>query len=230
MLVKTSQQMNDPFRPDAARYHGGLMRAMSLLPAYRVLLVDDHAMFRTGLKMVISTAMPDTEILEAASMESALNSVAGDVHVLLLDIMLKGLNGLEGLALLKRRWPLAPVLVLSSQDEPETVRLALSRGAAGFVSKAEPAEKIVEAIQLALGGHVATVQAFGDGAVQQRLTPRQCEVLSLLHQGLSNKLIARQLSLSDNTVRRHVQDILAFFDVASRTEAVFEARQRGLIH
>ncbi|MBK7616902.1 MAG: response regulator transcription factor [Burkholderiales bacterium] len=206
------------------------MRAMSLLPAYRVLLVDDHAMFRTGLKMVISTAMPDTEILEAGSLEAALSSVAGDVHVLLLDIMLKGLNGLEGLALLKRRWPLAPVLVLSSQDEPETVRLALSRGAAGFVSKAEPAEKIVEAIQLALGGHVATVQAFGDGAVQQRLTPRQCEVLSLLHQGLSNKLIARQLSLSDNTVRRHVQDILAFFDVASRTEAVFEARQRGLIH
>ena len=118
--------------------------------------------------------------------------------------------------------------MLSSHDEPETVRLALARGATGFVSKAAAAGDIVEAIHKvfrdSFPGHPPV-----KGGVQRRLTPRQCEVLELLHQGLSNKLIARQMSLSDNTVRRHVQDILEFFGVASRTEAVFAARCQILV-
>ena len=202
------------------------MRAMS---ATRILLIDDHAMFRAGLSMVLSAGIPGTEIVEAGSMNEAIDGIPDTVDVVLLDIKLNGPSGLEGIPLLKQKWPQVPILMLSSQDEPETVRLALARGATGFVSKAETAEKIIASINLVLRGEFPVLSPITNSTPQQRLTPRQCEVLGLLHQGLSNKLIARQLSLSDNTVRRHVQDILEFFKVASRAEAVFTARGRGLI-
>jgi DNA-binding NarL/FixJ family response regulator len=195
----------------------------------RILLVDDHAIFRSGLRLVLGTGIPNTELVEAGSLDEVMKCTLETVDVVLLDIKLPGLNGVEGIALLKRRWPLAPILMLSSQDEPETVRLALARGAAGFVSKAETAEKIVKAIHLVLRGHFSGLSPATNSTDQRHLTPRQCEVLNLLHQGLSNKLIARQLALSDNTVRRHVQDILEFFGVASRAEAVCAARSQRLV-
>jgi DNA-binding NarL/FixJ family response regulator len=195
----------------------------------RVLLIDDHAMFRSGLHLVITAAMPSAQVLEAGSLRDAIAGTEADVDVVLLDINLHGLSGLEGIDLLRRKWPQVPVLMLSSQCEPETVRLALTRGAAGFVSKAETADHIVQALQRALQGSSAALPAAADAASPRRLTPRQCEVLDLLDQGLSNKLVARQLALSDNTVRRHVQDILMFFDVGSRAEAVAAARRQRLI-
>ncbi|MDD5056356.1 MAG: response regulator transcription factor [Sideroxydans sp.] len=199
----------------------------------RILLIDDHAMFRTGLRLVLEAGKPGAEIFEAASLDEATGSAPGNLDVVLLDIHLNGLNGLECIAPIQRKWPLVPILMLSSQDEPETVDTALSRGAAGFISKAETAERIVEAINLVLRGHFSGkfsgLSPEANRTSQRRLTPRQCEVLNLLHQGLSNKLIARQLELSDNTVRRHVQDILEYLHVSSRAEAVFAARNQGLI-
>jgi len=193
-------------------------------------LIDDHAMFRTGLRMVLDAGIQNTEIFEADASDAAIQAVADDIDLVLLDIKLVGLSGLESIALLKRKWPLVPILMLSAEDDPETVRQALLRGAAGFVSKAETAENIVAAVNLILRGQFSELAPAASGAPQRRLTPRQCEVLDLLHRGLSNKLIARQLALSDNTVRRHVQDILEFFGVASRAEAVFAARRQGLIN
>ena len=152
---------------------------------------------------------------------------AGDVQVVLLDIKLNGSNGLDGIARVRQRWPHAGVLMLSSQDTPETVRLARSLGASAFVSKAETAERIVEVIRQVLRGDLARDDASGAGV--KSLTPRQREVLELLHQGLANKLIARRLDLSENTVRRHVQDILEFFQVMNRSEAVFAARKLALV-
>jgi DNA-binding NarL/FixJ family response regulator len=195
----------------------------------RILLIDDHAMFRTGLRMVLNSGIQDADIFEYCSLDAVMCSTVDIVDVVLLDIKLPGLNGLEGIALLKRKWPKAPILMLSSQDEPENQRLALARGAVGFISKAETADSIINTLQLALSGHFAELPPEASSPAQRCLTPRQCEVLNLLHQGLSNKLIARQLALSDNTVRRHVQDILEFFQVVSRTEAVFAARRQGLI-
>ena len=195
----------------------------------RILLIDDHAMFRAGLSMVISMAMPEAEISQASSVQEALAVAPVDTSIVLLDIKLNGSSGLEDIALVKYQWPQIPVLMLSSQDEPETARLALSRGAAAFVSKAETAEKIVEVIQQALRGELTGAASVSASLQERRLTPRQREVLELLHQGLSNKLIARKLELSDNTVRRHVQDILEFFQVISRAEAVFAARHQGLV-
>jgi len=195
----------------------------------RILLIDDHAMFRAGLRMVIGDALPGARIFEAATLEEAMHTAPEDLHVVLLDIQLKDTSGLEGLALIKRKWPKAPVLMLSSHDEPQIVRLALTRGATGFVSKAEAADKIISAIELAVRGQFETPQQDQESPPTRLLTPRQREVLKLLHQGLPNKVIARQLDLSDNTVRRHVQDIMEFLGVMSRSEAVFIARKQGLL-
>ena len=178
--------------------------------------------------MVVSMAMPEVAIFQAASVDEAVSTAPGNIQAVLLDIKLNGSSGLEGLALVRKKWPMAPVLMLSSQDDPETFRLALALGAAAFVSKAETADKIIRVIQQLLQGDFVAAKP-GTIASNRRLTQRQREVLVLLHQGLSNKLIARKLELSDNTVRRHVQDILEYFQVANRAEAVFAARQQALV-
>ena len=178
--------------------------------------------------MVVAMAYPEANICEAASVRDALKSAPDSISIVLLDIKFIGSSGLEDIVLVKRKWPETPVLMLSSQDEPETVRLALERGAAAFVSKAESAENVVKVIQQLLSGDIVNKPLLKRD-IERRLTPRQREVLELLHQGLSNKLIARKLDLSANTVRRHVQDILEYFQVANRAEAVFAARQQSLV-
>lgn len=133
--------------------------------------------------------------------------------------------------LLKRRWPHTHVLMLSSQDDPETLEMVRARGAEGFVSKANTAEKIVDEINLALKRYIPTITTCNNSQAQaqQHLTPRQGEVLDLLYRGMSNKLIARQLDLSENTVRVHVQAIFAFLGVSSRAEAMIAAQRVGLV-
>ena len=199
------------------------------IPGANILLIDDHAMFRSGLNMVINMAMPQAVVQQAASVEEALRMATQTPHVVLLDIKLNGSSGLEGIASIQQQWPGVPVVMLSSQDEPETARLALARGAVAFVSKAETADNIIGVIEKILRGELAGPAAGPADGHERRLTPRQREVLELLHQGLSNKLIARNLDLSSNTVRRHVQDILEFFQVVNRSEAVFAARRQALV-
>jgi DNA-binding NarL/FixJ family response regulator len=192
------------------------------------LLIDDHAMFRAGLRQVISVAIPNLGIFEAGSVDEALACPSNNVKVVLLDNQLNGLSGMAGIALIKRQWPLVQILMLSSHAEPEIVRLALARGVAGFLSKAESVEKIIETLQQVMTGDLSGDAALAP-AVKKCLTPRQSAVLELLHHGQSSKLIARQLFISENTARKHVQDILEFFAVASRAEAVFAARNQGLL-
>lgn len=195
--------------------------------ATRILIIDDHDLYRSGLRAALGASMPDTEILEAGSIDEAMRGTPDAVDVIVLDFRLPGLNGAEGIALLKKKWPLAPVLMLSSQSDPETVGLALERGASGFASKADTAENIVAAINRMLLGQFSAPS--GGDKPFLRLSPRQREVLDLLCQGLPNKQIAKRLSLSENTVRVHVQGIFGFLQVSNRTEAIFAARSRGLI-
>jgi DNA-binding NarL/FixJ family response regulator len=195
----------------------------------QILLVDDHAMFRTGLSLVIKSAIPDAAIFGANSLDEAMSVDADTMDIVVLDIQLQGLSGLECVPMIKRKWPSVPVLMLTSHTETQNVRLAMARGAAAFISKAETADTITDTICKLLSGDGCTPSLTPAPAPKRALTPRQCEVIDLMHQGLSNKLIARRLNLSDNTVRRHVQDILEFFAVSSRTEAVFMARRQGLV-
>lgn len=200
----------------------------------RILLIDDHALFRCGLRMVLLSGIPELEVAEAASLEEGMKTAMTEPALVLLDIQLHGLNGLEGIALVNRKWPDAAVVILSSDAAPQNVRMALERGAAAFVSKADTADNILAVIEQLRRGQevVSAVQphAHGDAdGARQLLTPRQFEVLDLLCQGLSNKVIGRRLNLSENTVRGHVQAVLAALQVSSRSEAGFAARRRGLV-
>lgn len=202
---------------------------LHMTPA-RIVLIDDHAMFRSGLGMLLAAGIPGIEISEAASLEAAMQNTQPSAAVVLLDINLKGLNGIESIALLKRKWPLARILMVSSQDDQKTVSQALSRGADGFISKTESAENIVASVNQILLGQFSPALPETNTPAQRSLTPRQLEVLNLMHQGLPNKLMASQLALSGNTVHRHVQAILGYFGASNRAEALFAARSQGLLH
>jgi DNA-binding NarL/FixJ family response regulator len=202
----------------------------------KILLIDDHVLFRTGLRMVLNASIENLQMEEAGSLEEATRTITEPPRVVLLDIKLQGLNGLDGIALLNHKWPQAAVVVLSSDAASSTVRSALARGAVAFVSKADPAERILAVIRELLCGRSVTAiahsEAAGDGSVltRQRLTPRQCEVLDLLCRGLSNRVIAQHLNLSEHTVRGHVQALLAALHVSSRSEAGYAARRLGLVN
>ncbi|MBI5625604.1 MAG: response regulator transcription factor [Nitrosomonadales bacterium] len=193
-----------------------------------ILIIDDHGLYRSGLRAAITANMPDAGIFEAGSIDDAMCGITDSLDAIVLDNRLPGLNGVEGITLLRKKWPLVPVLMLSSQNDPEIVDLAFERGASGFISKGDAADKIVAAINLILRGKFTAPLSESETTLP-RLTPRQCEVLDLLCQGMSNKLIARRLMLTENTVRVHVQAVLGFLQVSSRSQAIVAARSRGLI-
>ncbi len=201
----------------------------------QILLIDDHALFRSGMRLVLLAGLPEAQVIEAESLEQAVRTNSQSPSIVLLDIQLQGVSGLEGLGLLQQRWPNVPVVMLSSVMAPETVRLALARGAAAFVSKADTAEKIIAVVQQTLGGGPAgafsanAAPDAGSRLSKSRLTPRQCEVLDLLCEGLSNKMIAKRMELSEFTVRGHVQAVLILLRVQSRSQVTFAARRAGLI-
>lgn len=196
----------------------------------RLLLVDDHALFRSGVSMMLTAGLNDVQIFEAASLEEALQCPSETLDLVLLDIKLEGLNGLNGIVLLKRKWPLAKVLVVSGLQGSQVSQEALAHGAHGFVCKAEAPARMLELITQMLAGQVPDESPPLDSTgLAVKLTPRQWEVLDLLSQGLSNKMIGRQLGLSENTVRGHVQATLLALQVSSRSQATFVARRMGLI-
>jgi len=194
-----------------------------------ILLIDDHALFRCGLRMVLQTGRPNEGICEADSLEEALQLSIDHPSLLLLDVQLRGVNGIDGIYLLRRKWRDVPVIILSADTSDATHREALARGAFAFVSKADTAEHILSMIAQVLDTPSLPQAPISPFAEKSALTPRQFEVLDLLSQGLTNKAIGRRLDLSENTIRVHVQAILMALEVDNRSEAAFAARRRGLI-
>ncbi|WP_044528982.1 response regulator [Herbaspirillum sp. B65] len=202
------------------------------MPIPRLLIIDDHALFRCGLRLVLQAALPQTTISEAGSLEDAMRAEDAQApDMVLLDIQLGGLNGIDGMAVLARKWPEVPIIILSADDTDGTVRAATQRGAAAFVSKAATAEHILQVLLEVAGGRhtLPTPSGQVEASAKPQFTPRQYEVLGLLSQGLTNKAIGRRLNLSENTIRGHVQAILAALEVDNRAEAAFAARRRGLV-
>ncbi|WP_411877761.1 response regulator [Polaromonas sp. YR568] len=192
----------------------------------RILLIDDHALFQSGMRLVLEAGLPGVKVTKADGIEQVMAQSGEAPSLVLLDIQLQGMGGMDGLVLLKQRWPDVPVIMLSSAADDETVSLAMSKGASGFFSKSGTAEKIIALIHDALGIH--TPQAAPEPP-KPRLTPRQFEVLMLVNEGLSNKAIARRLELSEFTVRGHVQAVLGLLNASSRSQAIFAARGAGLL-
>lgn len=192
----------------------------------QILIVDDHPIFRYGLCRLLFDANPNVQVYEAESLESAMALGISQPDLILLGIKLPGVSGWAGIPLLKQRWAGVTIVMLSAIDAPEAVTEALACGAAGFISKKASPEF---ALHLIADAALLNASLFRPLPQSRHLTPRQQGVLDLLAQGLSNKRIARHLAVSENTVRRHVHDILEYFQVVSRSEAVNVAQRRGLI-
>lgn len=206
-----------------------------------ILLIDDHPVFIEGIRGVLLRLGPDTVVATSGSCEEALALIDedDDRDLVILDINLPGMSGLEGLRLLRHRLPATPIVLLSASENRARVLQAIEQGAKGYIPKSSPPEIIVNALQLVLSGGVYLPMAVLDTlssnpapehqGSDQALTPRQLAVLKLLAEGLSNKEIARQLDLAENTVRVHVSAILRFLGVSNRTEAGVAAVRIGLL-
>jgi two-component system, NarL family, nitrate/nitrite response regulator NarL len=204
------------------------------LPSPRVLLIDDHTLFRTGMRMILQSFSGMGEVLEAGSVMLAKEHAARDVDVILLDIHMPGLNGLEGLAVLRSLFVHSKVIFVSASVSGDAIVDAAERGADGFLPKSANAKDIWEALSTVLAGGKCFPDLIGHagGATDSHataLTSRQLQVLALMAQGKPNKVIARDLNLSENTVRVHVSAMFTHLGVNSRTAAVLAAQQAGLV-
>ena len=213
-----------------------------------LLIVDDHALFREGLALVLRPAFDDLRIHDAGSCAEALRILNEVAHVdlVLMDIQLPGMSGLEGIAHVRERFPDVPVVALSSNDDKETVLRALDAGAMGYIPKTSSSAVLVGALKLImargiylppsvfLGDRSAPVKAVTAAVTPTTspsdlgLTPRQSQVLYLLLQGKPAKLICRELGLSSTTVKVHTSAVLRALNVTSRTQAVVAAGKLGL--
>lgn len=194
-----------------------------------ILIIDDHQIFRVGLRIAIREAFPQFDTAEAESPTAALRAMEQPPVAIILDYMLQGINGVDGIAVLRKKWPDCPIVMLSSSDDHMVAVRAKEAGATAFISKGDRTEAIVGTVRDAIftTGRSARPRR-GTRTDASMFTVRQRQVLDLICQGRSNKAIARQLFISENTVRGHVQAILTLLDVDSRLEAAFEARRRSL--
>lgn len=199
----------------------------------RLLLVDDHNLFRTGLRLIVQDHPAVGAIAEAGSIAEACALQAADTDLVLLDIQLPGMNGLDGLRPLREACPRARTVLVSASVAPDAIHEARARGADGFLFKSASAQDILNAITCVLGGQPcfpihSSHSAAARGPDAPTLTARQLEVLALLCTGRPNKVIARDLGLSENTVRVHVAAIFAQLGVNSRSAALLAAQRMGL--
>lgn len=209
------------------------------LPLPSVMLVDDHPLFRQGLRMMLlSSNMLQADIHEAGSVTDA---VAQEhwVNLVMLDISMPGCDGLEGIGQIRKRWPGAYVVMLSGHDHPELMRDAVRQGASGFISKALEPEAICAQVQhwllRSLGMEQNIHKARGrsltpDAKPNAEVLPlRQYEVLKMLAKGFSNKAIAKHFGLSEHTIRNQVASILKHLGADTRTQAVLVAQRNGIL-
>lgn len=205
----------------------------------RVLVVDDHALHRDGIRQIFGQHADLQVVGEAESAELALVLVNQlRPAVVLMDIRLPHMNGIEATRRIRRDHPGTRVLVVTAYDDDEYVRGALEAGASGHVSKAAPGRHLVDAVRaVAAGGTiiepVALTRLLADGGstptAGTQLTDRELAVLDLLAQGLHNKQVATRLGISRRTVERHCDNIYAKLGVGSRTEAVVQAISSKLV-
>ncbi|MEM1081064.1 MAG: response regulator transcription factor [Pseudomonadota bacterium] len=198
----------------------------------KLIVVDDHPLFREALSGSLSSRLPDCQVLSVGSFNAlqALLTDHPDADLLLLDLHLPEQQGLSGLAWLRGHQPALPIIMISAHDEPSVVRRALDGGAAGFLSKSADAEAIIQAIEAVMdGGTWVPAGLAEDDRVDEdhdlavrvgQLTPQQYRILLMLDQGLLNKQIAWELDITEATVKAHMTAIMKKLGVNNRTQAV----------
>ncbi|HEV7717830.1 MAG TPA: response regulator transcription factor [Arsenicitalea sp.] len=200
----------------------------------RIIIVDDHPLFRAALRQTLATGDPTVSVEEAgdlAGLSAALESER-DCDLVLLDLNMPGVRGFSGLLLLRAQYPDLPVMIISAVEDTTVIRRAFELGAAGYLSKSVGPAEIRRSIETVLAGEVFVPEGTDlrvddeQTALMHRLsslTPQQVRVLMMLSDGLMNKQIAYELSISEATVKAHVSAILQKLDVDSRTQAVIAA-------
>jgi DNA-binding NarL/FixJ family response regulator len=224
-----------------------------------LLLIDDHVLFREGVALLLQPLVADLRVRQAGSCEEAFELLEreGPADMVLMDLGLPGMSGLQGIALFHERYPQTPVVALSSADDRDTVLAALDAGAMGFIPKTSSSAILVGALRLIMAkGIYLPPSAFLHDAIERPaaaeaprprppaaggprddaglrpadlgLTPRQADVLYQILQGRSAKLIGRELALSPSTVKAHTSAVLRALNVTTRTQAVVAASRLGL--
>ena len=214
----------------------------------KILVVDDHALVREGMRQVLKGLDENVWVLEASTCAQAFELAAShpDLDIVLLDYHLPDMSGLVALDQFGQQHPELPVILVSGSASPDIMRQVLSKGAAGFIPKSSKSEVLLSALGLVLAGEVyvppemllphahATPPSppplsdrFSGDRAAPELTPRQVEVLQHLLDGRSNREIGTAMHLSEETIKNHVTSILRLFEVQTRTQAVIAATRYG---
>ena len=213
--------------------------ALQMTDLSKVLIVDDHPMFRVALSSAIKTVYSSVVTKEASSIDEASDLLGRDRNfdIALLDLNIPGVNGFDGLLRLRAEHPRLPILVVSGLENSQIIEESLRYGAAGFLPKSHGGEVLTEAIGTVLQGDVYNpshidqdADALPDAVKEKNalidrvlsLTPQQLKVLFMLRAGMLNKQIAFELDVGSSTVKKHVSEILRKLSVYSRTQAVIE--------
>ncbi|UEM23881.1 response regulator transcription factor [Skermanella mucosa] len=207
------------------------------MPAYRILIADDHPLMRAALRHAVAQSLPDATLIEAGNFDQVMEIVGSRrdaIDLILLDLHMPGMNGFIGLFLLRGEHPAIPVIVVSALEDGMTIQRSLEYGASGFVPKSAPIETIAEALHAVLEGGdwfpaiegEATPEPVPDSDFAERiasLTPQQLRVLAGITAGKLNKQIAFELAVSEATVKAHVTVILRKLGLYSRTQVIIAA-------
>lgn len=213
---------------------------------HTLMVADDHPLFRDAIGGVIQAGLPGSRLLEAESLEQALNQAGQheELDLLLLDLGLPDAEGLEGLRTLREAHPWLPVAILSADQDRRTILDAIDLGAVGYIPKSTPRQDLLAALGRLLEGQVYLPPNImrrppapspratppDDAFIERltRLTDKQLEVLIRLTRGASNKVIARDLDIAETTVKTHVSAILRKLEVPGRVQAILAAGEADL--
>ena len=209
---------------------------------YTIIVADDHPLFRAALTQAIGTQIEDADVLEAEHLQHLERQMSNEIDLVMLDLHMPGANGFSGLIYLRTHYPSVPVVVVSGNEQASVIHRAMHFGAVGFIPKSSSMVDIIDAVGVVLNGGqwvpadlpVADLQMdaqdsqFADQL--SSLTPQQFKVMVMLTEGLLNKQIAYELSVSEATVKAHVTAILRKLGVYSRTQAVIMAGRLRIEH
>jgi len=201
----------------------------------KIIVADDHTLFREGVRHLLMRLDDDVSVLEADCHDAALHLLKDnpDTNLALVDLHMPGREDMSGLTELLDNAQTIPVVVLSGSEELETINRVIKAGVMGFIPKHEHAEVMLCALRLVLSGGVYVPPLYlsstiADRQIQKRLTPRQIEVLQQLRKGLSNKEIGHLMHLSEATIKSHISAIFRELNVDNRLQAVTAAIMLGL--
>ena len=205
----------------------------------KILHADDHSLFREGLGFFLRLLDASVTSLEAGNLQATLDKLAleSPVELLLLDLEMPGMNGLEGFHTIRRRYPDLRIAIVSGVTDTRVIRELLDGGARGYIPKFAGSEQLMGALRRVLKGEIyvpdglfaAALQGVANDDKSSPLTSRQHEILPLLAEGMPNKQIASTLSVTEGTIKQHLKDLFRRLGVRNRTQAVKEARRLGLL-